>query len=203
MFELHRVKDVSDHCSDIRNWISSLKKAQLFHWRIQISHLQIGRIDLLNDEQVYPLIDWLTGNYRMESVSCQLQDMYKESISQSNSNKKSISSLDTRLTKLEEHTHRIVGLLEKLHAAMPQGTRSLTDTNTHARAGRSVSLSDVEIKGNGETSPCPADVKSDDRWQDKYYHLNFFTYQPKSEYWRFRTKKRFCPVLFSDSLLLY
>ena len=70
----------------------------------------------------------------MESVSCQLQDMYKESISQSNANKKSISSLDTRLTKLEEHTHRIVGLLEKLHAAMPQGTKSLTDTNTHARA---------------------------------------------------------------------
>ena len=84
----------------------------------------------------------------MESVSCQLQDMYKESISQSNANNKSISSLDIRLTKLEEHTHRIVGLLEKLHVLTPPAeTGSLTEKGDHAQYGRSVSLSDVEFKG--------------------------------------------------------
>ena len=54
--------------------------------------------------------------------------MYKESISQSNSNKKAISSLDTRLTKLEEHTHRIVGLLERLQVLMPPETETVTST---------------------------------------------------------------------------
>ena len=84
----------------------------------------------------------------MESVSCQLQDMYKESISQSNANKKSISSLDIRLTKLEEHTHRIVGLLEKLHVLIPPAeTGSLTGNDDHAQFGRRVSLSEVEFKG--------------------------------------------------------
>ena len=80
----------------------------------------------------------------MECVSCQLQDMYKESISQSNANKISISSLDTRLAKLEEHTHRIVGLLEKLHVLMPPAE---TGNDDHAQSGRTVSLSDVEFKG--------------------------------------------------------
>ena len=82
----------------------------------------------------------------MESVSCQLQDMYKESIIQSTANKKSVSSLDTRLTKLEEHTQRIVGLLENLSRAMPRETT----IKEHVPLGRSVSVSDVELKGKGE-----------------------------------------------------
>ena len=80
-------------------------------------------------------------NYRMESVSCQLQDMYKESVIQFNSNKTLISSLDTRITKLEEQTHKIVGLLEKL---CETGDES---KGGHTRSARSVSVSDVELDG--------------------------------------------------------
>ena len=85
--------------------------------------------------------------HRMESVCCQLQDMYKESISQSNSNKKAISSLDTRLTKLEEHTHRIVGLLERLQVLMPPESETLTNSDEHKETVRTVSLSDIEVTG--------------------------------------------------------
>ena len=80
-------------------------------------------------------------NYRMQSVSCQLQDMYKESVIQFNSNKSLISSLDTRITKLEEHMHKILGLLEKL---CETGNES---KGGHTRLARSVSVSDVELNG--------------------------------------------------------
>ena len=83
----------------------------------------------------------------MESVCCQLQDMYKESISQSNSNKKAISSLDTRLTKLEEHTHRIVGLLERLQVLMPPETEASANSDKYKETGRTVSLSDIDVTG--------------------------------------------------------
>lgn len=79
----------------------------------------------------------------MESVSCQLQDMYKESISQSNAGKKSISSLDIRLTRLEEHMHKIVDILHEL-APEPRATASDVE---RAQSGRTVSLSDVELTG--------------------------------------------------------
>ena len=74
--------------------------------------------------------------------------MYKESISQSNSNKKAISSLDTRLTKLEEHTHRIVGLLERLQVLMPPETETSANSDEHKETGRTVSLSDIDVTGN-------------------------------------------------------
>ena len=80
-------------------------------------------------------------NYRMESVSCQLQEMCKESVIQFNTNKTWISSLDTRITKLEEHTHRIVGLLEKLCATGEESKGG------HMKAARSASLSDVLLNG--------------------------------------------------------
>ena len=83
----------------------------------------------------------------MESVSCKLQDMYKAFISNSNSNKKAISSLDTRLTKLEEHTHRIVGLLERLQVLMPPETETLTKSDEYKETGRTVSLSDIDVTG--------------------------------------------------------
>ena len=83
----------------------------------------------------------------MESVSCQLQDMYKETITQSNLNKKSISSLDSRLTRLEEHTHRIVGLLERLPVLLPPETGLITGSDENEQSRRTVSLSDVEITG--------------------------------------------------------
>ena len=79
----------------------------------------------------------------MESVSCQLQDMYKESVSQSNTSKKSICSLDIRLTRLEEHMHKIVDVLYEL-APEPKTTPS---DEEHASSGRTVSLSDVELTG--------------------------------------------------------
>ena len=79
----------------------------------------------------------------MESVSCQLQDMYKESISQSNTGKKSISSLDIRLTRLEEHMYKIVDMLHDL-APEPKTTPSDVERE---RSGRTVSLSDVELTG--------------------------------------------------------
>ena len=87
----------------------------------------------------------------MESVSCQLQDMYKESISQSSTSKKAILSLDTRLTKLEEHTHRIVGLLERLQVVIPPETGVLTSCDERAQSARTVSLSDVEFTGKRTT----------------------------------------------------
>lgn len=80
----------------------------------------------------------------MESVSCQLHDMYKETVSQSNSGKKSISSLDIRLTRLEEHMHKIVDILHELAAPEPKTTPSDVEP---ARSGRTVSLSDVELTG--------------------------------------------------------
>ena len=80
----------------------------------------------------------------MESVSCQLQDMYKESVSQSNTGKKSITSLDIRLTRLEEHMHKIVDILHELAAPEPATTPSNVEP---ARSGRTVSLSDVELRG--------------------------------------------------------
>ncbi|XP_074627353.1 transient receptor potential cation channel subfamily M member-like 2 isoform X1 [Acropora palmata] len=76
---------------------------------------------------------------RMESVSCQLQDMCKESVTQFNTNKTWISSLDTRITKLEEHTHRIVGLLEKLCATGEESKGG------HMKSARSASVSDVVL----------------------------------------------------------
>ncbi|KAJ7375644.1 Transient receptor putative cation channel sub M member 7, partial [Desmophyllum pertusum] len=79
---------------------------------------------------------------RMESVSCQFQDMYKESISQSNTRKKAADCLNTRLTKLEKHMHRMV---EILHELMPE-PRTLTDDVEHAPSGRTVSLSEVQLK---------------------------------------------------------
>ena len=79
----------------------------------------------------------------MESVSCQLQDMYKESISQSNTGKKSISSLDIRLTRLEEHMYKIADMLHDL-APEPKTTPSDVERE---RSGRTVSLSDVELTG--------------------------------------------------------
>ncbi|KAJ7363533.1 Transient receptor putative cation channel sub M member 7 [Desmophyllum pertusum] len=78
---------------------------------------------------------------RMESVSCQFQDMYKESISQSNTRKKAADSLNTRLSKLEKHMHRMV---EILHELMPE-PRTLTDDVGHASSGRTVSLSEVQL----------------------------------------------------------
>lgn len=81
---------------------------------------------------------------RMETVSSQLQDMYKESVSQANSGKKSISSLDIRLTRLEEHMHKIVDVLHELAAPEPKSTPSDVES---ARSGRTVSLSDVELRG--------------------------------------------------------
>jgi len=81
---------------------------------------------------------------RMESVSCQLHDMYKETVSQSNSGKKSISSLDIRLTRLEEHMHKIVDILHELATPKPKTTPSDVEP---ARSGRTVSLSDVELTG--------------------------------------------------------
>ena len=86
----------------------------------------------------------ITESHRMESVSCQLHDMYKETVSQSNSGKKSISSLDIRLTRLEEHMHKIVDILHELAAPEPKTTPSDVEP---ARSGRTVSLSDVELTG--------------------------------------------------------
>ncbi|KAL9968654.1 hypothetical protein ACROYT_G020769 [Oculina patagonica] len=86
---------------------------------------------------------------RMESVSCQLQDMYKESICQSNTGKKSITTLDSRLTRLEEHMHKIVDILHEL-APEP---RTLASDDERARSGRTVSLSDVEFTGPGGHRP--------------------------------------------------
>lgn len=88
----------------------------------------------------------------MESVSCQLQDMYKESVSQSNSGKKSITSLDIRLTRLEEHMHKIVDILHEMAAPEPKST--LSDVES-ARSGRTVSLSDVELTGEVSTFHVP------------------------------------------------
>jgi len=85
----------------------------------------------------------------MESVSCQLQDMYKESVSQSNTSKKSITSLDIRLTRLEEHMHKIVDVL---HELAPERTPS---DEQHASSGRTVSLSDVELTGKYEHPMSP------------------------------------------------
>lgn len=79
----------------------------------------------------------------MESVSCQLQDMYKESICQSNTGKKSISTLDSRLTRLEEHMHKIVDILHELAPA----PKTLASDEERTRSGRTVSLSDVEFAG--------------------------------------------------------
>lgn len=87
----------------------------------------------------------------MESVSCQLQDMYKESVSQSNSGKKSISSLDIRLTRLEEHMHKIVDVLHELVASEPKTPSDVEP----ARSGRTVSLSDVEFTGEISTYHVP------------------------------------------------
>ena len=57
----------------------------------------------------------------MESVSCQLQDMYKESISQS-------KSVDTRLKKLEEDLTKLLG-------------------DQHKPRSRLASLADIEVTG--------------------------------------------------------
>ena len=91
----------------------------------------------------------------MESVSSQLQDMYKESVSQSNSGKKSISSLDIRLTRLEEHIHKMVDILHELAAPDPKTTPSDVEP---ARSGRTVSLSDVELSGEISTFHVPIGI---------------------------------------------
>ena len=99
---------------------------------------------LLNKSNFTDDILYIVECYRMESVSCQLQDMYKESVSQSNSGKKSITSLDIRLTRLEEHMHKIVDILHELAAPEPKTTPSNVES---ARSERTVSLSDVELTG--------------------------------------------------------
>lgn len=91
----------------------------------------------------------------METVSSQLQDMYKESVSQANSGKKSISSLDIRLTRLEEHMHKIVDVLHELAAPEPKSTPSDVES---ARSGRTVSLSDVELRGKISTFHVPMHI---------------------------------------------
>lgn len=132
----------SSHCYGLKLFLDEdkLQKLTMFEERCVDGYLR-EKDTLLHatqEEKVKVIGD------RMESVSCQLQDMYKESIIQSTANKKSVSSLDTRLTKLEEHTQRIVGLLENLSRAMPRETT----IKEHVPLGRSVSVSDVELKGS-------------------------------------------------------
>lgn len=67
----------------------------------------------------------------MEAISSQLQDMYKDSICQFHSGKKSADSLSKRLNKLEKGMNRILEILAPEPGAL---------TND-------VSLSAVEIAG--------------------------------------------------------
>ena len=78
----------------------------------------------------------------MEAISSQLQDMYKDSICQSHSGKKSTDSLSKRLNKLEKGMNRILEIL-----APEPGALINDENNRNARSGRTASLSAVEIAG--------------------------------------------------------
>ena len=92
-------------------------------------------------ETHFPYKD-LSSNFRMEAISSQLQDMYKDSICQFHSGKKSADSLSKRLNKLEKGMNRILEIL-----APEPGALTNDENNRNARSGRTVSLSAVEIAG--------------------------------------------------------
>lgn len=114
---------------------NDLQKLMMFEERCVDSYLR-EKDTLLHatqEEQMRVMGD------RMEAVSSQLQDMYKDSIYQSHSRKKSEDSLSKRLNKLEKGMNIILDILHELAPRTP--------------SGQTVFLSDVNIAGVGGHKP--------------------------------------------------
>lgn len=123
---------------------NDLQKLMMFEERCVDSYLR-EKDTLLHatqEEQMRVMGD------RMEAISSQLQDMYKDSICQFHSGKKSADSLSKRLNKLEKGMNRILEIL-----APEPGALTNDENNRNARSGRTASLSAVEIAGVGGHKP--------------------------------------------------